>query len=315
VNSFKDYKVYAIIVTYNGERWVDSCLGSLTESVYPVKVVVIDNCSTDNTVRTIQEKFPHVKVIQNNVNSGFGDANNIGIRIAVEERADFVFLLNQDAWIQRDTIKKLVDASVKFPEYGVISTLHFDGSGKNLDHAFANYLRQSDYSLDTIEEEKSTQILPIDFVNAAAWFLNRKCIETVGGFGPLFVQYGEDRDYIQRLKFHGFETGFIASTRIFHDRQGRSFDFSVNSKFVWYYYTGCVVRVADINYSLFIATLKVTLWCLGDCLKFFFTGRWYSPIAFAKVFVQMAGKLPEIIGYRKKLRSKQKFLFLEKVHR
>lgn len=310
MNSSKHYKVYTIVVTYNGERWVRPCLDSLKKSTYPTKVIVVDNASRDRSVNIIRESYPEVTLIENKKNSGFGDANNIGMKVALREGADFIFLLNQDAWIEHDTMSSLVQAATNFPEYDVISPLHYNGAGSALDVAFQNYLRQGGYSLPAIQSEHTT-VEPIEFINAAAWLMRRRCLEVVGGFAPIFVHYGEDRDYVQRLMFHNTKLGWTAVTRIFHDRAGRTFDFSNNAKFIWYYYTGSVVRLADVNYSFMTVMVKVAAWCFGDCLKFLLKGRLYSPVAFAKVFLQTGRKMREIRRYREILKSKKKFLFLE----
>ena len=92
-------RILVIIVSYNFERWIDRCLGSLRESVHPVDTVVIDNCSSDSTTQLIEQRYPEVRLIKNKENLGFGRANNIGMEIAISEGYDAVFLLNQDAWI------------------------------------------------------------------------------------------------------------------------------------------------------------------------------------------------------------------------
>lgn len=65
-------------------------------------------------------------------------------------------------------------------------------------------------------------IYPIHFINAAGWLLSKKCIETVGGFNPSFFHYGEDENYIQRIKYHNFSVGVLINSKIFHDREFRS---------------------------------------------------------------------------------------------
>lgn len=98
-------RVLAIIVSYNFVGWMKRCLGSLRCSELPVDVVVIDNFSTDDTVQMIKKNYPEVRLICSNENLGFGRANNIGLRIALEENYDAAFLLNQDAWVEK---KRLV---------------------------------------------------------------------------------------------------------------------------------------------------------------------------------------------------------------
>ena len=112
-------KVLVIIISYNFESWMNRCLGSLAQSDYPVDTIVLDNGSKDHTVQHIQSNYPHIRLIDNQANLGFGRANNIGMQIAMTEGYDFVFLMNQDAWIAKDTIGTLVNLCQKHPEYGM----------------------------------------------------------------------------------------------------------------------------------------------------------------------------------------------------
>src|SRR5699024_4123474 len=116
-------KVIVIIVTYNGEKWIQTCLSCIQRDQYPVEVIVIDNASTDQNKEIIRNEFPDIRLIENNTNLGFGQANNIGMQIALKKQADYVFLLNQDAYIYPDTIIKLLSVLKQHPEYGIVSPL------------------------------------------------------------------------------------------------------------------------------------------------------------------------------------------------
>ncbi|GEL12390.1 Glycosyltransferase, GT2 family [Flavobacterium glycines] len=217
-------KVFVIIVTYNGIKWIEQCLNSVLNNSFTVDVIVIDNGSTDGTPEFIELNFNQVILLKQNENIGFGGANNIGIKKAYKEGADYVFLLNQDAWVEPDTIVKLIKAQQNEPHFGIISPMHLNGSGDVLDYNFSNYIMPSKcenlYS-DIYLNKIKNSIYQVDFVNAAAWLISKKCIETVGGFSSSFFHYGEDDNYTHRVKFHNFKIGILPSTRLFHDREQR----------------------------------------------------------------------------------------------
>jgi N-acetylglucosaminyl-diphospho-decaprenol L-rhamnosyltransferase len=215
--------VTVVIVTYNGARWVERCFASLRDSAVALTTIVIDNGSTDDTVTQIATRFPEVEIIRSGSNLGFGLANNVGMARAHAAGAAHVFLLNQDAWIEPDTIRTLVAAQVGHPEYGVLSPMHLNGAGNALDYNFSVYLAPnhcrrlySDMFLGTLAE-----VYDVPFVNAAAWLVSRDCIERVGGFSPSFFHYGEDYNYAQRMRFHGLRLGILPAVRICHDRAER----------------------------------------------------------------------------------------------
>lgn len=214
-------KILVLVVTFNGESWVKKCLDSLISCSIPVEVLCIDNNSTDSTCQIIKKNYPSVKLIECENNFGFGKANNIGLRFARKHKFDFVLLLNQDVYIKKNTLENLINISLKYPEYGVISPIHLDGSGEKLDSNFSNFIREtrcpyliSDYLLGADLKD----VYSLDFVNAAAWLLPIKTVEIIGGFDPMFLHYGEDDNFCQRVLFHGLRIGIVPKTFIVHDR-------------------------------------------------------------------------------------------------
>ncbi|MCX2743037.1 glycosyltransferase family 2 protein [Mangrovivirga sp. M17] len=203
-------RVFLILVTYNGEKWLKKCLDSVFNSTYPVSVIAIDNNSNDATL-SILNQYNEIDIIDSKSNLGFGKANNIGIEKALNENADYLFLLNQDTWIFPDTIKSLVDAAEKNENYGIISPLHYSGDEKTLDSSFKTYWERK---TSTLEEN----IDEVPFVNAAAWLLPAHVVKKVGYFEPMFDHYGEDRNYVERVKYHDFKIVITNNARICHDR-------------------------------------------------------------------------------------------------
>jgi len=204
-----DKTVFIIIVTYNGARWIDKNIPSLLLSRYPVKVIVVDNKSTDNTLELL-EKYPEIDIVKSEINLGFGKANNIGMRRALDLGADYLFLLNQDAWIFEDTIGSLIYNMEQQDKLGILSPMHYAATMINLDQSFATYYNRR------IGEKLGIANVP--FVNAAAWMLSRNCVEKVGYFEPLFGHYGEDRNYCDRVLYHNFDIGIATHSKIVHDR-------------------------------------------------------------------------------------------------
>lgn len=214
-------KILTIIVSYNFEKWISRCLNSLKASSHPTDIIVIDNCSKDRTVEIIQKEYPQVRLIVNNANLGFGRANNIGMQIALKEGYDAVFLLNQDAWIGHDTLAVLVAQAVRHPEFGILSPVHLNGSGKELDKGFASYARLA--GIKDLPDGQDPIACP--FINAAFWFIPVSTLRKVGGFSPLFYHYGEDKDYVNRLHFHHYKIGYLPTVYGCHDREFRKVSF------------------------------------------------------------------------------------------
>jgi len=212
---------FVIIVTYNGLQWYDRCLGSLRQSEIPLEIVVVDNASSDGSCDYIRQHFPDVVLLPQDKNLGFGQANNLGLRYALDHGADFVFLLNQDAWMEPATVKNLLQVYCNHPEYGILSPIHLTADKKHIeplllqrivDHNTTDPMLVNDLYLGSMKEVYDTK-----YVNAAAWLLPRKTVETVGGFDPVFFHYGEDDNYINRVLFHGMKIGICPNERVVHD--------------------------------------------------------------------------------------------------
>ena len=210
-------KVLVIIVSYNFEPWMDRCLGSLRRSACPADVMVIDNASKDNTVRRIRTGYPEVRLVESPINLGFGQANNIGMRTALKEGYDFVFLMNQDAWTAPETIGTLAALSRKYPEYGILSPVHLTGQGDRPDPGFGHYAGVQ----ETAQLPVSEEMIPLKFVNAAFWMIPVPVLEQTGGFSPLFYHYGEDKDFVNRLHHHRYQVGYCPKVSGNHDREYR----------------------------------------------------------------------------------------------
>lgn len=214
------YSIKIIIVTYNAMPWIHQCLTSCEN----FDVIIVDNNSTDETISYINQNFPSVLILSQTENLGFGQANNIGISKAYQEDADYIFLLNQDAYLEKSCIEKLILIHQTNKDFGILSPIHLNGKGTRLDQRFSNYViyqKNSDFYSDFILRNELRNIYEVPFVNAAAWLLPRKTIETVGGFDPIFFHYGEDDNYCQRVRFHHFKIGVVPTIFIRHDREDR----------------------------------------------------------------------------------------------
>lgn len=215
-------RILVVVVTYNPHEWVNRCFGSLRTSVMNVDAFVVDNNSTDGGVMEIQEKYPEVMIYRSRKNLGFGQANNVGLRYALEKGYDYVYLLNQDAWVLSDTLQTLVSVAEKHDEYGILSPMQLEKDEKTYESLFYKYVICSDnlrcslheklYNVDTLEE-----VYDIPFAMAAHWLVTKRCLQTVGGFSPTFFHYGEDNNYIHRVFFHGFKLGLVPYAKAVHD--------------------------------------------------------------------------------------------------
>lgn len=285
-------KIAVVLVTYNGSFWIKKNILSIQNSSFPAAIIVVDNASTDDTV-VILESFSGLEIIKSKVNLGFGKANTIGMKRALDNGSDYVFLLNQDTWIFQNTIKNLLEQMMQNPKFGILSPMHYAVDAENLDVNFATYLSRK------MNVTASQNISEVPFVNAAAWMISKECLHKVGFFEPFFCHYGEDRNYANRVIYHNFKIGILEDAMICHDRiisrhvmkDVLQSEFKVLNAFL------------DINYSLMSAFINALKEVFG--LPKYFHNHYGFRIAthlFFKLsiyFIQKCLNLKQILSIRK----------------
>ncbi|WP_420317641.1 glycosyltransferase family 2 protein [Ekhidna sp.] len=223
-----------IIVTYNGAKWINKCLETLFQSSYPTEIIVIDNGSTDQTIPLLEKFGEKIQLIKTGENLGFGGANNIGMKMALNQGFDFFFLLNQDTWVEEDAIEALIVESKRNTDFGILSPIHMNGQMTAFDKNFKKFVRRYKVVDVPFNEEtisKHETLVEVGFINAAAWLITKKCIQGVGVFSPLFYHYAEDNNYCHRTLSKGFKIGIVKESIIYHDREYRNDAYSPTKDF------------------------------------------------------------------------------------
>lgn len=285
-------KVCTIIVSYNFEKWIQPCLDSLRSSSVATEILVIDNASTDNTCNIIREKYSEVILIENTDNLGFGKANNIGLRYAIDNGFEYVFLLNQDAWIDNNMLKYLLNASQSNPDYGIVSPIHLNGDGDKLDFGFSTYT-----SLNTKADAElvSNEITECRFINAAMWLIPISILKRVGGFAPIFPHYGEDVDYTHRVKYYNYKVGFVRGAYACHDREFREVN---RIKYFYTEYVYFITEAVNVEYSFIKGFGYSVLAAIKKSLLSMLSGKMSDSFKYISISFKLLVKLPAIISIR-----------------
>ena len=289
-----------IIVSYNFERWVHKCIPSVMASTIPATIVVIDNGSDDATCGIIRNEYPGVVMMETHENLGFGRANNIGMRYAREGGFDYLFLLNQDAWIEPDTLEKLITAAEKNRGYSILSPVHLNGKGDAADFGFSEYtrLRNREEALQLTDE-----VTEYPFINAAMWLIPVSVIEEVGVFAPIFAHYGEDRNYVHRVQKQGYKLGLVRAAFGYHDRASRTV-----SREQWFYseFVYFLTEAVNPNYPWTKATAYSLFAALKKALRALFSGKSAESTAYLHITFRLLRMSASIRHTRREQRFRQK---------
>lgn len=212
--------VSIVVLNWNGIAHTVECLESLSRLTYPdLDIIVVDNGSTDGSVETIRRVFPWVVLIENGQNLGYTGGNNIGMQHALQQGADYVWLLNNDTVVEPDVVEKLVSEAEAFPDCGLFSPLvrYYDAPDTvQYIAACPDFTAFSINPVTDLRELDDPLVQNHLMLYGTALFIRRSVIETVGFLNARYFAYQEDFDYSLRAVRAGFRTRVVRDAHILH---------------------------------------------------------------------------------------------------
>jgi hypothetical protein len=213
---------FIIILNWNGKHHLEDCLGSLSSINYPnYKIALVDNDSQDGSVPFVRSKYPHVHIIQNDKNLGFAEGNNVGIRYALSQGAEYVVLLNNDTRVEPDFLIHLIQRGEEAKEVGVLGgkVLMFfnpcivNSTGVNLNQFAYGWDRDFGEEVHSVNREPGEVLA----VTGSLMAIKREVFEKIGFLDPKFFAYFEDVDFCIRVWKHtDFKIKYVPQAVIYH---------------------------------------------------------------------------------------------------
>ena len=232
-----------IIVTWNTKDLLQKCLDSIYKTIHDItfEVIVIDNASEDDTVVMLRGNFPHITLLKNSQNLGFGAANNQGLQIM---RGRYALLLNSDTVLTIHAVEELFAFMETHPESAMAcgQLLNSDGSKQNSIASFPSlltlmtnmplleYLFPKRYPSKRYNYEKPIEV---DSGIGACLLVRKKAIDEVGMFDERYFFFFEETDWAYQMKKVGWKIFHIHTAFIYHF-QGQSIVRNVRSRIEFY---------------------------------------------------------------------------------
>ncbi|MDI6765885.1 MAG: glycosyltransferase family 2 protein [Bacteroidota bacterium] len=214
--------VFIIVLTWNGKQDTLDCLDSLQHLTYPnFKIIVVDNASVDGAAEIIQQRFRSVELIVNNSNLRFAGGNNIGIKRALAEGAEYVLLLNNDTIIEKDFLSNLIEASESDDSIGMVGPkIYYHNDPNHIWYAGGKIEWWKGWvsHVGVHERDKGQydSIRKTDYISGCCILVKRKVIQKIGVLDERFYIYGEDADWCIRASRSGFKLLYVPSAKIWH---------------------------------------------------------------------------------------------------
>lgn len=217
--------LYAIVVNYNNYADTRQCIESLRESVYPIKkIILVDNGSQDGSIEQLQRDYlqdDKVYIIRNKRNLGFAGGANIGIRYALDLGAELIFLLNNDAIVDRVCIKRLCSAMAETERVGIAGPrilYHKDPERIWQGGGYFNYMKTG---IVNPEKNKlvtycSKKTKEVGFLTGCAILVTQEVFKKIGLFDEDFFFYGEDVDFCLLARRAGFRLLYVPEAKAWH---------------------------------------------------------------------------------------------------
>jgi N-acetylglucosaminyl-diphospho-decaprenol L-rhamnosyltransferase len=217
-------RVSVVVVAYNALPWLEACL----DSVRGLETTVVDNGSTDGTVELVRERFPEVRLVQQE-NLGLAAGWNRGMQ---ESSGDWFLILNADAWMRDDGVDRLVAFGDAHPRAAVVGPrlLNPDGSLQRSVRGFPTlwrlateylYLRKlapRSSALNAFYAGGFDHDAPreAEFVMGSCLLVRRAAVDAVGPLDESFFLFSEETDWCYRFRQAGWQVWFTPSAECVH---------------------------------------------------------------------------------------------------
>jgi len=223
-----------VIVNYNASPYLENCLRSIysdsSVKTTTFEVIAVDNNSKDESVKMVREKFPDVRLIENERNEGFIRANNKGI---MASKGTYILSLNNDTFVLPGALENLVNFMDCHPEAGGCGAKVLNGDGSiqhqckrgfpTLSSAFFYFLHLHQlfpksklfgrYLMTYLDPEKISEV---DSVSGSCLMVKRAVIKDVGIMDEDYTMYGDDLDWCYRIKKAGWKVYYVPDAEIIH---------------------------------------------------------------------------------------------------
>lgn len=221
-----------IIVSYNVRGFLEAMLDSLRRGLggLTAETFVVDNRSSDNSQDMVRTQFPEITLIENPNNVGFAAANNRALSLC---RGRYVCLVNPDVLLQEDTLETMVAFMDAHPDVGASGCKVLNPDGRlqlacrrsiptpvsaffkltGLSRLFPNNRIIGAYNLTYLDSDVTSDV---DAVSGSFIVARRETLEAVGPMDEAFFMYGEDLDWMYRIRQAGWRVCYVPGTRIIH---------------------------------------------------------------------------------------------------
>jgi GT2 family glycosyltransferase len=217
--------VAIVVLNWNGVKDTLACLSMIYASNYKdLSVIVIDNNSKNNELVLIKKNYPKVVGLQSKINMGFTGGCNLGIKYAIQNKADYVWLLNNDAIVDPQCLSSLIAVVDEDPQIGLASSVIYSNPSQSellYCGTLIDFEKQTRQNAQTLVEITDWQLTKPGAIClwGTALLIRSSLIQKIGFLDDRLFAYYEDLDYSVRSLNAGFKNVIVTSAKVFHDKK------------------------------------------------------------------------------------------------
>ena len=221
----KQPSVSIVLLNYNGYNDTIECIKSLKNITYNnYKIVIVDNNSTDNSeieIKKFIKNDDNIQFIQSYKNLGFSGGNNIGIRYALENNADYICLLNNDTIVETNFLSELVNSMEKDNKIGVAAGKIMYFEDKDIIWSAGGFISEikslgEHYGIDIKDSKQFDDTIEVSFLTGCLQLIRKEVFEEIGMYDDIYFLYMEDLDFCKRVTRKGYKLMYIPQSKIYH---------------------------------------------------------------------------------------------------
>lgn len=220
--------VAVIILNWNNAADTLACLRSLAGLEYPgdrLRIVVVDNGSSDDSVAQIRTAYPSQELIETGENLGYAEGNNVGIRSALEQNPDHILILNNDTELRPDFLSQLVAEAESAPSIGAVGPKMYFAEPPDMVFAAGSLV---EWKAGTLNQrgiwQRESVVGPlysdtpedVDFIVGCGVLFKREVFEQIGLLDPRYFLNFEDVDLCIRARRAGYRVRYTPEAVLFH---------------------------------------------------------------------------------------------------
>jgi hypothetical protein len=229
--------VSCVILNSNRREDTLACLASLEANTYPNhRAIVLDNHSTDGSVEAIRSTFPRVQVFPLPENRGYTGNNNVGIRLALGQGADWVFVLNEDTLLDANCLSELIRVGTSDARIGMLGPMVYHHDEPNVIQSaggvFGRGWEGEHLGKNEMDHGQFSAPHDVAWLTGCALFVRRAVIEQTGMFDERLFIYYEETEWCLRARRAGWRLVHVPQAKLWH--KGVRRDYRPNPSFTYY---------------------------------------------------------------------------------